>query len=170
MRPATILRDAVIVVVLGSAVGISSNALRTRGIDFVASRHYDIFVPCTEPVGEAEPLGASLIRWGAGDELVLDARSPDQHERWHPEGVANVAFDFLLPVPEEVLGKIARSRSKRVVVIGDGLVPDTGEQLARELNSLGIKNVYYVEGGMKAVREQVEKEGMDRLKKGDALS
>lgn len=158
MSPISILRDAAIVVVLSSAVAIAFNALRPQGLEFIAFRDYEVYVPCPEPVGEAEPLHASRIRWGASDELVLDARSSDKHERWHPEGVRNVPFDFLLPVTDGVLRKIAHGRSKRVVVIGDGLVPDTGEELARELNGLGIKNVYYVRGGMTVVRQQIEED------------
>ncbi len=158
MSPITILRDAAIVLVLSSAAAITFNALRTQGLEFIALRDYEVFVPCPEPMGEAEPLQASQIRWGENDEWVLDARSPDRHEQWHPEGVRNVPFDFLLPVADGVLRKIVQGRSKRVLVIGDGLVPDTGEQLARELNGRGIRNVYYIQGGMMSVRQQIEED------------
>ncbi len=151
------VRDAAVAIILSATVAITFNALRPRGIDFIVFRAYDVFVPCPEPVGEAEPIQASRIRWRQQDELVLDARSRSAHEQWHPPGVLNVPFDFLLPVTDDVLGDIARSRSVRVVVIGDGLVPDTGEQLARELNGLGIKNVHYIRGGMNAVKESLGK-------------
>ena len=155
MSQIKIFRDAAIAFVLSAIAAITFNALRAQGLEFMVFQDYEVFVPCPEPVGEAEPLDASRIRWGYDDELVLDARSPYQYERWHPEGVRNVPFDFLLPVEEDALRKIAQGRSKRVLVYGDGLVPDTGEQLARELNSRGIKNVYYIKGGITAIKQQI---------------
>ena len=156
MKFGLIVRDAAIAVALSAAVALSFNALRPAGIELIASRDYDVFVPCPEPMGEVERLDASGIRWGEKTELVIDARSAQEHEQWHPAGMRHIPFDFLTPVCDVVLHEIVESRARRIVVIGDGLVPDTGEQLARELSGQGIKNVHFVEGGMDAVRAQLD--------------
>ena len=154
MSPIATLRDAAIALALSAIAAITFNALRSQGLEFIVFQDYEVFVPCPEPVGEAEPLDPSQVRWGEDDELVLDARSPYQYKKWHPEGVRNVPFDFLLPVEEGVLRSIVQGRLERVLVYGDGLVPDTGEQLARELSSRGIKNVYYIKGGITGIKQQ----------------
>ncbi|MFC1890330.1 rhodanese-like domain-containing protein [Thermodesulfobacteriota bacterium] len=158
MGPGLILRDSLIVVALSAAVALAFNGFRPAGLEFVASRDYEIFVPCLEPGGEAGMLAPSEIRWDSPTDLVLDGRSSEDHESWHPEGVRNVPFDFLQPVPEDVLREIAGSRAQRVIVIGGDRVPDTGEELARELGGRGIKNVYFVKGGMASVRDQIVEE------------
>ena len=41
-----------------------------------------------------------------------------------------------------------------MVVYGDGLEPDSGEELAKEIAGKGIRNVSFVQGGVKALRAQ----------------
>ncbi len=48
------------------------------------------------------------------------------------------------------------SNAARVVVFGDGRVPDSGREMARELAGRGMVNVFYVEGGWEAARGVLE--------------
>jgi len=153
LRPAIVLRDAALVVLLGAGIALASNALRpSRRIALVASQPYEVLVPCPEHKGTASPLSPAEARaLGPGDVLV-DARSAEEHRAWHPPGALWVPFDYLEPVSREGLGRVLSRRPRRVIVLGDGDNPDSGEQLARQLAGKGIKNVFFVAGGAPALR------------------
>ena len=110
-------------------------------------------MPCPEPGGEVTPIPPADIRWGDVRELLIDARPPGPFVEWHAVDAINVPFDFLDPVPDETIAALVATRSRRVVVYGDGQTPDTGEELARELSGRGMRNVHFVPGGFSALRE-----------------
>jgi hypothetical protein len=89
--------------------------------------------------------------------LLVDARPAAEHAAWHPDRAVHLAFDYLAPAPKAEVSKIAASGATRVVVVGDGGDPDSGEQLARELAGAGIRNVFFVQGGAKALAEAAAK-------------
>ncbi len=147
----TVLRDALVVVVLSGVFAIGFNLLRGAGIPFVAREHYRILVPCPEPGGEIVPLDVTQVRWGDPWDLVVDAREATEHAGWSPPGARSIPFDYLDPVSDEALADLVASRARRVVVFGDGLRPDTGEELAREISGRGVRNVHFIPGGAGAV-------------------
>lgn len=146
------LRDASLVVVASAALGLGLNALRADGIPLVATTNYQLVVPCPVVGGEAEPVAVVDVRWG--DELVVDARQAGEHAAWAPPGAISVPYDFLDPVSDAAVADLlGQSRgASRLVVVGDGLLPDTGAALAGELLGRGVRGVVYVEGGAPAVR------------------
>jgi len=155
MSPLATVRDAALVVVLSAVLALGVNAVRKDGIPLVATEPYDIFVPCPEPSGEIFELAPGEIDWGDDRELVIDARMPAEFEEWHAAGARNVPFDFLDPVADETIEELVKTRSRRVVVYGDGQNPDTGEELASELSGRGMRNVHFVPGGAPALRGEV---------------
>jgi hypothetical protein len=146
-----VLRDAAIAASVSIAVGLLVHLLRPDGIPLVADQEYDLFVPCPESGGEVTALAADDPAILAEDSFVIDARSKEDFDAWRLPRSINIPYDYLDPTPRETLedlaGTIARSRSKRVVVYGDGDAPDTGEQLAKEVSGSGIKQVFFVRGG-----------------------
>lgn len=146
------LRDAFFVVLLGAGTSAGVNALRTAGIPFVQKTEYEILVPCPEGSGNVEPLASHDPRLADRRNLWIDARSPADHQRWHPTGARNVPFDYLEPTCAVEVRGIAASGASQVVVFGDGKDPDSGEQLARELAGRGIRNVRFVQGGAAALQ------------------
>ncbi len=156
LEPIT-LRDAGVVVALSVACALLFNGLRPEGsIPLIAKEAYRILVPCPEPVGDAEPIDAREIRWGGDRELVIDARQASERTAWQTGHALHVPFDFLEPVSDEALSDLVASNAARVVVFGDGLTPDSGQEMARELAGRGMANVFYVEGGWTAAREALE--------------
>ncbi len=153
----TTLRDVAIVIVLSVVAALVFNGLRPEGgIPLVADEPYRILVPCPEPVGEVELIRAEAVRWGGDRELVLDARLESERQAWQTSRARHLPFDFLEPVTDEALAELVASNAARVVVFGDGRVPDSGQELARELAGRGMVNVFYVEGGWTAVRSVLE--------------
>jgi hypothetical protein len=145
------LRDALLIVVLCAALGIVVNALRASGIPLVQKTEYEILVPCPEGSGNIESFSIRDPMLADKRSLWVDARSPAEHQRWHPPGARNVPFDYLEPTCAVAVRGIAASGASQVVVFGDGKDPDSGEQLARELASRGIRNVRFVQGGAAAI-------------------
>ena len=155
--PMRIFRDAAIAVVISSAVALAFNAVRQDGIPLIADKPYEIFVPCPEPLGEVSgiPPASSLLddaEVRSGRTLVLDAGTAAEYSSWHFRGAWSVPFDYIDPVPDRTVRKIAASGARRVVVYGDGGEPDSGRELARELAGRGITGVYFVIGGQTALK------------------
>ena len=149
----SVIRDAVIVTVLGAAIALAFNALRDdKDIPLVAEREYEILVPCPEHEGKpARPLTPAELRPNEEGLLLVDARDDEAFRAWHLPGAMSIPYDYLEPNPEE--RKILSTRARKVVVYGDGDNPDSGQQLANAISGKGVKNVFYVRGGAPALRE-----------------
>lgn len=149
-----ILRDAALVVALSLAVGLGFNAVRDRGLPVVAKVPYDILVPCPVEGGEVLPLQAGEVRWGDPRDLVIDARTDTAP--WPLPGARHVPYDFLDPIDDATVADLVRRPVERIVVVGDGLEPDSGREMGSELSGRGVRNVYYLEGGWEAARAVLE--------------
>lgn len=147
-----VVRDAVVISAVSAVVGISVNGVRADGIALISFEPPDIFVPCPEPSGEAPPLSPQELLQSDPGILVIDARSRQDHDRWHVPGSLHIAFDFLDGVSTEDVRRVARSGASRVVVYGDGADPDSGRELARALAGKGIRNVFFITGGAPALK------------------
>ncbi len=143
----TAVRDALVVLLVCSAVGVASNALRPGRIAFVQRSEYQILVPCPEGSGDVQAIAADDPAIWDPRTLLVDARSAFERGRWHLRSALAVPFDYLEPTAPEQVHRIASSGAARVVVFGDGGAPDSGEQLAREIAGKGIRNVRFVQGG-----------------------
>jgi hypothetical protein len=158
-----VLRDAVIMTGLSFAVGLLIALVHPEAIPFIADQEYELFVPCPEPGGVANPVPADDPVLLGEDTFVVDARSREEFHAWHFREAVNVPYDYLVPTPEETLRDLARaitrSRARRVVVYGDGAASDTGERLAKEVSGHGIKHVLFVQGGAPELRSSRELRG-----------
>ena len=149
------LLDAGVIVAVGVVIALAANFVRVDGLPAVAGTPYQTLVPCPEPGGPVEALDASLTDITSVGSFIVDARSHDEFLHRHVPRAVNVPYDWLDPVPEDILLQLARSiaasGATRVVVYGDGERPDSGEHLGREISGRGIKNVFFVRGGGPAV-------------------
>ncbi len=156
-RPLIVLRDAALVVLLAGGLAIASNALRGASrLPLVATRPYDVLVPCPDFKGEATAVEAAQVSAGERGLLLVDAREQPAFAAWHAPGATSIPFDYLAPTSPEVVRKVLSSAARRVIVYGDGADPDSGEQLARELGDRGVRNVTFVRGGAPALRRRLE--------------
>jgi len=113
-------------------------------------------VPCAEPVGQAQAIVARDALVLDKTSLLIDARATTEFAQRHIEHALNVPFDWLgPPVQDEVTRvtqMVTRSNAQRVIVYGDGDDPDSGREWARLLSGGGIRNVYYMDGGLPAFK------------------
>jgi hypothetical protein len=161
MNPPALARSVLEAAGIGlAAAGISLgvNCLRPIGLPLVAESAYETLVPCPEPGGSVEAMDGSDPRIRSARSFLIDARGSEDFAAAHVEGAVNAPYDWLDPLPDDVLDglarKIAASRASRVVAFGDGGRPDSGEYLGRELSARGIRNVFYVRGGAPALLER----------------
>lgn len=149
----TILRDALVVLILITIIALGINALRSKGLPLVAKEKYRILVPCPEPAGEAKALHSEVVTNPLPGDLMVDGRTATEFAVWHPQNAVSVPFDYLTEVNDETLASLVKTGARRVIVFGDGQNPDSGEQLAKELSGRGIKNVHFITGGAPALRK-----------------
>jgi Rhodanese-like domain len=151
-----ILRDAIFATLLSAAVAVVVNLVHPNAISFVAKKEYEILVPCPEPGGEISQMNADDHAIFAHYTFCVDARAKEEFALWRFRKATNLTYDYLEATPVELIkelaGAIAGSRATKVMVYGDGEVPDTGEQLAKEISGAGIKNVFFLKGGAPALR------------------
>ena len=150
------IRDAVLVTVGCALVAVAVNAwIHPEPIPFIATREYEILVPCPEPGGEVSRMPADDPRLHAAATFIVDARPPAEYARWHLSGALNLPYSYLDPTPPDTLQTlaraIARSQARQVAVYGDGDDPDTGKLLGREISGHGIRHVFFVRGGAPAL-------------------
>ena len=157
--PLIVVRDSLIATVLFGLIGVAYNAIRDDGIPLIADEEYAIYVPCPEPLGEVDPMDADDPDVTDDRTILVDARYEEDFDEWHVSGAIHVQYDYLDPIPEDVLNDLtaefAGSGKARVVVYGDGTgsLGDTGYELGRELSGRGLKNVFVVQGGADALKE-----------------
>ncbi len=109
-----------------------------------------VVAPCPEQAAKVEAIAPDDSRIESA--LFIDARPSEAFESWHPTGATNVVYDILDPPPADTIEELAAKGAPLVVVYGDGEEPDSGEELARDLASQGVENVYFIEGGAKTLR------------------
>jgi hypothetical protein len=136
-------------------IALVVNFARVDGLPLVADTPYQTLVPCPEPGGPVEALDPGATDMSSAGVFIVDARSPEDFRHQHVPRAVNLPYDWLDPVPDDVLLQLARSiaasGATRVVVYGDGGRPDSGEHLGREISGRGIKNVFFIRGGAPAV-------------------
>ncbi len=147
-----ILRDAFIIIAVSAAAACVVNFFRSDSLPWIAARDYEVLVPCPEPMGEATAVDIGDFDGIGIRDLLIDARGRADYDNWHRPDSIHIAFDYLEPLSDEAVGRIALTKAQRIIVAGDGGDPDSGEQLAREIAGKGIKNVYFIVGGMAALK------------------
>ncbi len=118
-----------------------------------------VAAPCPEAAEEVEAISPDDPR--IEQALLVDARAAESFESWHVEGARNVVYDILDPTPPEVIHELAAKDASVIVVYGDGDDPDSGEELARDLASQGVENVYFIQGGASVLRDTEEVASQD---------
>ncbi len=153
-----VLRDGAIVVALSAAFGLGANAFRSPKLALIQKTPYETLVPCPEYKGNiaaiqpADPLVQDM------KSLLVDARSREDFDAWHAPRAINIPFDYLAATPDAQIRGVVSSGSQRVIVYGDGEDPDSGAELARELATKGIRNVFYLAGGAPLLRKPTNEE------------
>ncbi len=136
------------------------NAIRPNGIDLVAKRPYDIYVPCPETETETVAVSADQVA-GEDDVVYLDARPEEDYRRAHIKGAISFPYPVLgEPSPERI--EQLKQRGVPIVTYDSGGRDRMGEMMAALLTENQVPDVTHLEGGLEAWRErggEIEGEG-----------
>ena len=143
----SVLIESILIIIISSVIALTFNTVRKNGIQLVQKNEYEILVPCPEQTGEVTQLSNDSDLLFGPKSMVIDARSEQEFKSWHFERAINLFFDFLEPINQGDIKMIISSGSQMVIVYGDGLNPDSGKELGKEISGKGIKNVFYIKGG-----------------------
>lgn len=143
--------EAVLITLAASALGIIANLSRPDPLPWLATSPYETLVPCPEPGGEATPLAPDDPLLEDPRTVLVSALDSEASQALPLAPQLVITYDYLDEVPANAIRAVAAARGARVVVVGDGDRPDSGEQLARELAGRGIRNVLFVAGGAPAL-------------------
>jgi len=135
---------ALLIVVLGSLIGLLSNGLSSKGIPLITP-------PKKAPKAEEfVPVAKAHELWSGGGAFFLDARKPLDFEAGHIANALN------LPVEEfgEYYPKLAPmlSPDSPIVVYCDGTECELSHHLADQLRQQGYTNVHMLFNGWTAWR------------------
>ncbi len=143
--------EAAALVLAGGALGLAANLVRSDPLPWRAAAAYETLVPCPEPIGEATPLDPHDPALNDPRTVLVSALNAAESRSLPLVPRLIIPYDYLQEVAAADVRQVAAARAARVVVVGDGQRPDSGEQLARELAWRGIRNVFFVHGGAPAL-------------------
>jgi len=145
------LVEAAVIALAGGAIGLAVNLLRPEPLPWRASFPYETLVPCPEPIGDAAPMLPDDPALDDPRTVLVSALDAAASRALPLPPRLVIPYDYLDEVPMADVKAVAAVRGTRVLVIGDGQRPDSGEQLARELAWRGVRNVFFVQGGAPAL-------------------
>jgi len=128
------LRDAVLIMLAGSALGLIYNFLSPDGIPLVGRRPGEALQGIVPEIDLAE----AKRGFDSGEALFVDARSPREYLKGHIKGAVNIPYrDFLIypEIPDSIV-----EADKLIIYCGS---KDCGLdlKLAEQLVSLGITHI-----------------------------
>lgn len=156
------LFEAFVIAAAGFVIGGVANLFHPNKIPFIAEAEYETMVPCPVPGGDVNEMDIKNMS-NQHNFFVVDARSEQEYEQWHYPDAILMTYDYLDPIPQQKMNAltaaIAKARATKVVVYGDGDVPDSGNLLGKDISGNGIKNVHFIKGGAAALRAVPTKGG-----------
>jgi rhodanese-related sulfurtransferase len=136
--------QALIIVILSSLLGISSNLIRRDQISFIS--HSSDFVK-ERKTGDSMSLEQAKERFDNGTGFFIDARSDEDYSKGHILNALNLPEEDLDRRIDEVRGLIPEDSEITVIVYCDGEECDSSNRLAERLKTYGYTNVRVFFGG-----------------------
>ncbi|MBI5480892.1 MAG: rhodanese-like domain-containing protein [Deltaproteobacteria bacterium] len=146
-----LVAKALVLTVIGGALGLGVNAVRARGLPLVA-RSFDYQISCEEAtVASANrtltPPEAAKLR-AAKDVALVDIRSAEAYAAGHAAGAQSLPVSSVMPTDPAKLAALTRYRV--VIVYDEGEELGRAEEFAGELKTAGVKDVRFLGGGYRA--------------------
>ena len=91
---------------------------------------------------------AALASFGKAGTVFVDARPGEDYEKGHIQGAVNIPYSFLEPLPEDAMNRLKTYRI--VVVYCNTREGQRSKLMAGEIYRSGIKDAFYLEGGLLA--------------------
>jgi rhodanese-related sulfurtransferase len=142
--PVQVIKRAVLLVLMGAALGLLSNAVAPKGISLLTPPKK---VPKAD---EFVPVDQAHQWWSEGNTFFLDARKPEDFEAGHIANALNLPVETFTENYPKVAPLLAPDSS--IVVYCDGAECELSRRLAEELRGQGYTNVHMLHNGWTAWR------------------
>ena len=152
-HPPGILLKTLVIIFLGSAIGLVYNAFSPGGITLKGSwsskiTSDSVVVPYSYKEGSDSPaisLDYAQMKFQSARIIFLDARLPGDFKAGHIRGAINLPYEEFEEHATEVLPKL--NENEEIIAYCDGTECESSLLLARELQELGYKNIKVFFGG-----------------------
>ena len=133
------VRQSVVIVVLAVAAGLLTNQARSNSLPLVADWSTEVRLTTDTGNGMVVSLDEAKALWLDKQVVFLDARSQQDFAQGHIQGAWNIPWQSF----DEYAGRIFDNlpENANVVTYCDGEHCSLGEDLAKELLSMGYPNV-----------------------------
>lgn len=148
------LRDAILIIIIGAAIGLGVNAARTAGGEglplkthWLDNRKIQALdkPPSYQPGDSLLSLDEAYSLYLDSMTLFLDARSPDDYDQGHIKGAINLPFEQWDQYWNNIKPKLDPKRE--IVCYCEGLDCELSLFAARELKQQGYPKAYIFFGG-----------------------
>lgn len=150
--PFHIFLKAIVIVIVGSFVGIIYNSLSPQGITLKGSwskkiTQDSLVVPPSYQEDDPPAIGLddAMMKFQSEATIFVDARYPEDYKSGHIKGAINFPYEEIEEYSAQVLPKL--SFDKDIITYCDGTECETSLLLAIELRDMGYKNVKIFFGG-----------------------
>jgi rhodanese-related sulfurtransferase len=158
-RLTSIFFRTLIIIIIGSALGLIYNTLSPGGITLrgnwspkVTSDSLVVPYGYEEDVDPAAiNLNYAMIKFQSKNTIFLDARYPEDFEVGHIKGAVNFSYEDFEEFAPQVLPKLPKD--EEIIAYCDGTECETSLLLARELVELGYKDIKVFFGGWQEWQE-----------------
>ena len=144
---------SLIIILIGSAIGLTYNAVSPRGIALVGNwspkiNSDSLVVPFGYEEGEDPPaisLDYAMMKFQSRNTVFLDARYPEDFKAGRIRGAINLPYEESEEHAPEVLPKL--TKEGEIITYCDGTECESSLLLARELRELGYQDIKVFFGG-----------------------
>jgi rhodanese-related sulfurtransferase len=147
-----IVLKSILIIILGSVVGLSYNSLSSKGITLKGSWSSQItsdsvIVPYTYQKDDAPAvsLDYAQMKFQSSKVIFLDARLPADFKAGHIKGAINFPYEEFEQYSTQVISKLPTN--EEIIAYCDGGECESSLLLSRELRDLGYRNVKVFFGG-----------------------
>jgi rhodanese-related sulfurtransferase len=148
-----IFLSTLVIILIGSAVGLVYNVLSPSGITLKGNwspktTTDSLEVPYGYEEGEDPPaisLDYAMMKFQSKNTIFLDARYPEDFGAGHIKGAINLPWEEYEEYAPDILPKLPKD--EEIIAYCDGTECETSLLLARELVDLGYKDVKVFFGG-----------------------
>lgn len=147
-----ILLKSVLIIILGSVIGLSYNVLSSKGITLKGSwssqvTSDSVIVPYSYQKDDAPAvsLDYAQMKFQSSKVIFLDARLPADFNAGHIKGAINFPYEEFEQYAPQVVPKLRTD--EEIITYCDGGECEASLLLSRELKDLGYRNVKVFFGG-----------------------
>ena len=140
--------QAIVVIAISAGIAFFVNGAREVPLPIIMPFQPEYHCASGMEAGPGLTPEAALASFGKAGTVFVDARPGEDYGKGHIQGAINLPYSFLEPLPEDAMNRLKTYRI--VVVYCNTREGQTSKLMAGEIYRSGIKDAFYLEGGLLA--------------------